>query len=47
MIGIRSLERTDKEVMWSDERIDVGVLRGFGYVERMKSDKIAKRIYVG
>ena len=27
-----------------DERIDEGVLRGFGHVER---DRIAKRVYVG
>ena len=30
-----------------DERIDEGVLRGFGYVERMENDRIAKRVYVG
>ena len=29
-----------------DERID-GVLGWFGHVERMESDKIAKRVYVG
>ena len=30
-----------------DERIDEGVLRWFGYVERMERDRIAKRVYVG
>ena len=30
-----------------DERIDEGVLRWFGHVERMESVRIAKRIYVG
>ena len=30
-----------------DERIDEGVLRWFGHVERMENDRIAKRVYVG
>ena len=30
-----------------DERIDEGMLWCFGHVERMESDRIAKRIYVG
>ena len=29
-----------------DEKIGEGVLRWFGHVERMKNDRIAKRIYV-
>ena len=29
------------------ERIDEGVLRWFGHVERMEKDIIAKRVYVG
>ena len=29
-----------------DERIDEGVLRWFGHVERMERDIIAKRVYV-
>ena len=33
--------------MQSDERIDEGVLRWFGHVERMENDRIAKRVYVG
>ena len=30
-----------------EERIDEGVLRWFGHVERMERDGIAKRVYVG
>ena len=30
-----------------DERIDEGVLRCFGHVERRENDRIAKRVYVG
>ena len=30
-----------------DERIDEGVLKWFGHVERMKNERIAKRVYVG
>ena len=30
-----------------DERIDEGVLRWFGHVERMERDRISKRVYVG
>ena len=30
-----------------DEGIDKDVLRRFGHVERMESDRIAKRVYVG
>ena len=29
-----------------DEKIDEGVLRWFSHVERMKNDRIAKRVYV-
>ena len=29
------------------KRIDAGVLRWFGYVERMENVRIAKRVYVG
>ena len=28
-----------------DERINEGVLRWFGHVERMKNDRIAKMVY--
>ena len=40
---IRQLRRV-KEAM--DEKIDEGVLRWFGHVERMKNKRIVKRIYV-
>ena len=30
-----------------DERIDEGVLRRFGHVERMEIDRFTKRVYVG
>ena len=30
-----------------DERIGEDVLRGFGHLERMERDRIAKRVYVG
>ena len=30
-----------------DEKIDEGVLRWFGHVERMENDMIAKGVYVG
>ena len=30
-----------------DERIEEGVLRWFGHVERMERDRIAKRVYIG
>ena len=30
-----------------DERIDEGVLRWFGHVERMENNRNAKRVYVG
>ena len=30
----------------ADERIDEGVLRWFGHVEKMEIDMIAKRVYV-
>ena len=30
-----------------DEKIDEGVLRCFGHVERTENDRIAKRVYVG
>ena len=30
-----------------DEKIDEGVLRWLGHVERMENDKIARRAYVG
>ena len=29
------------------KKIDAGVLRWFGHVERIENDRIAKRVYVG
>ena len=40
---IRELCRVRKGL---DKRIDEGVLRCFGHVERMERDRIAKRVYV-
>ena len=42
-VWIREVCRMSKGV---DERIDEGVLRWFGHVERMENDRIAKRSYV-
>ena len=41
---IRELCRVKKG---TDERIDEGVLRWFGHVERVETDRIAKRVYIG
>ena len=41
---IRELYRVTKGV---DEGIDVRILRWFGYVEKMKNDRIGKRVYLG
>ena len=41
---IRELYRVTKEV---DKRIDAGVLRWFGHVERIENDRVAKRVYLG
>ena len=30
-----------------EERIDEGIVRWFGHVERMQNDKIDKRAYIG
>ena len=30
-----------------DEKVEEGVIRWFGYVERMENDRIVKRAYVG
>ena len=29
-----------------DEKVDEGVIRWFGHVERMEKDRIAKKVYV-
>ena len=41
---IRQFCRVTKEV---DKKIDEGILRCFGYVEKMENDRIAKRVCVG
>ena len=43
----RSVGKPRKKVKGLDERIDEGVLRGFGHVERMENDRIAKTVCVG
>ena len=55
LLGIRRMDRVPNararelcEVTKGvDERIDKGVLRWFGPVERMEKERIAKRVYVG
>ena len=44
MIRIRELCGVRKGL---DERIEKGVLKWFGYVERVERDKITKRVYLG
>ena len=43
-VRIREMCRVMKGV---DVRIDEGVLRWFGHVESMESDRIPKRVYLG
>ena len=33
--------------MRSDQRVDEGVFQWFNHVERIKNDRIAKKVYVG
>ena len=54
LLGIRRMDTVPNarikelcEVKEIDERIDEGVLRWFGNVERMESDRTAKKVYVG
>ena len=55
MLGIRRMDKAPNVRIRElcgvrkglDERIDEGVLRWFGHVERMERDRIAKRVYVG
>ena len=55
LLGIRKVDRVPNARIrvfcgvrkGLDERIDEGVLRWFGHVERMERDRVAKRIYVG
>ena len=56
--GLRGIRRMDRVpntrirelcgvIKGVDERIDEGVLRWFGHMERMEDDKIAKKVGVG
>ena len=55
LLGIRRVDKVSNarirqfcgDTKRVDERIDEGVLRWFGHVERMENDGIAKRVYVG
>ena len=55
LLGIRRMERVPNARIrelcrvkkYLDERIDAGVLRWFGHVEKMGNDRLAKRVYVG
>ena len=58
MVGLLGIRRMDKVLnAWMrqlcgvmkgvDKKIDEGVLQWFSHVERMKNDRIAKRVYVG
>ena len=54
LLGIRIMNKVPNAQIWEffgvtkgvDERIDEGVLRWFGHVERMENYFIAKRVYV-
>ena len=55
LLGIRRIDRVSNALIRElyvvmkriDERIDDGVLRWSGHVERMENDRITKRVYVG
>ena len=55
LLGIRRMDRVPNAWIRElcgvkkglDERIDGGVIRWFGHVERMESERIAKRVCVG
>ena len=55
LLGIRRMERVPNARIRElcgvrkglDERIDEGVFRWFGHMERMENDRIFKRVYVG
>ena len=54
MLGIRGMDKVSNAWIRQlcevpkgvDKKINEGVFRWFGYVERMKNDRIAKRVYV-
>ena len=55
LLGIRRMDRVPNAQIRDlcgvrkglDERIDEGLLRWFGHVERMERDRISNRVYVG
>ena len=55
LLGVRRMDRIPYARMRElcrvrkgpDERIDEGIFRWFGNVERIESDRIAKRVYAG
>ena len=55
LLGIRRMDRVPNAQIRElcgvkkdlDKRIDEGVLWWFNYMERMESDRIAKKVYVG
>ena len=55
LLGIRRIDRVPNAQIRElcgvkkglDEKIDEGVLRWFGHIERMENDRIAKRVCVG
>ena len=54
LLGIRRMDKVPNAwirqlcgvTKGKDQKIDEGVLRWFGHVERMENDRIAKRVYV-
>ena len=55
LLGIRRMDRVPNArirelcgvTKGMDRRIDEGILRWFGHVEKMENDRIAKRVYAG
>ena len=55
LLGIRRIDRTQNAWIREfcgvrkgvNERIDEGILRWFGHMERVKNNKIGKRVYGG
>ena len=50
LLGIKKMDKVPNpwiRDLCSDKRIDEGILRCYGHVERIESDRSAKRMYVG
>ena len=55
LLGIRRMDKIPNARIWQlcgvtkcvDEKINEGVIRWFGHVERMENDRISKMVYVG